>query len=206
MKTAWLISWMMFLTAPQKPAQPDVRPVILAFGDSLTAGYGVQAGEGYPARLQKKLDEQGYRYRVVAMGVSGDTTSGGRSRMKPAIEQKPAIVLLELGANDGLRGLPVVQMQANLETMIKEFQKSGAKVILAGMTLPRNYGDAYVTSFENVFKDLAKRFNLPLIPFFLEGVAGNPKYTLNDLIHPNSEGYARVADIVMKALQPHLKK
>ena len=196
---------MMFLTTAQNPAGPDSRPVILAFGDSLTASYGVQASQGYPARLQRRLDEQGHKYRVVAMGISGDTTSGGRARMRAALDQKPSIVILELGANDGLRGMPVSQMQANLEAMIKDFQRAGAKVILAGMTLPRNYGDAYVKSFENVFRDLAKKYDTPLIPFFLEGVAGNPKYTLEDLIHPNAEGYIRVTDIVMKTLAPHLR-
>jgi acyl-CoA thioesterase I len=205
MKTVSIISMMIFLMTTQSPVPRESRPVILAFGDSLTAGYGVQPASGYPARLQRKLDERGYKYRVVGMGISGDTTSGGRSRMKPALEQKPSIVILELGANDGLRGLPITQMQMNLEQMIQDFQKAGAKVILAGMTLPRNYGEAYVKSFEDVFRNLAKKYSLPLIPFFLEGVAGDPKYTLEDLIHPNAEGYVRVTDIVMKTLEPLLK-
>jgi acyl-CoA thioesterase-1 len=206
MKTVSFISLMIFLTSSQRPATRDSRPIVLAFGDSLTAGYRVQPGLAYPERLQKKLDTLGYKYRVVNMGISGDTTSAGRARIRSAIEQKPTIVILELGANDGLRGLPVAQMQSNLEELIQDFQKAGAKVILAGMTLPRNYGDAYVKSFENVFRDLAKKYNLPLIPFFLEGVAGNPKYTQEDFIHPNADGYVLVTDIVMKTLQPLLKK
>src|SRR5215468_9937297 len=117
MKTASLISMMIFMSSMQSPAGRDSRPVILAFGDSLTAGYGVQPSEAYPARLQRRLDEQGLKYRVVNMGVSGDTTSGGRSRMRAALEQKPSIVVLELGANDGLRGLPIAQMRLNLEGM-----------------------------------------------------------------------------------------
>jgi len=197
---------MIFLTAAQRPSTQDSRPVILAFGDSLTAGYGVARGAGYPERLQQKLDSLGYKYRVVGMGISGDTTSGGRARMKVALAAKPTIVILELGANDGLRGLPIAQTQANLEDMIKQFQQGGAKVVLAGMTLPRNLGAAYVKPFEDAFRDLAKKYNLPLIPFFLEGVAGNPKYTLEDLIHPNAEGYVLVTDTVMKTLQPLLKK
>jgi acyl-CoA thioesterase-1 len=205
MKTASLISMMIFLTTLQSPAGRDSRPVILAFGDSLTAGYGVQPSEAYPARLQRRLDEQAFKYRVVNMGVSGDTTSGGRSRMRAALEQKPSIVILELGANDGLRGLPIAQMRLNLEGMIKDFQKGGAKVVLAGLTLPRNYGDAYVKSFENVYIELAKKYDAALIPFFLQGVAANPKYTLEDLMHPNAAGYALVTDIVMKALKPLLK-
>ena len=195
----------MMLAMTQSPASRDFRPVILAFGDSLTAGHGVPAETAYPVRLQRKLDELGYKYRVVGMGISGDTTSGGRARMRPAIDLKPSIVILELGANDGLRGLPIASMQMNLEEMIKDFQKAGAKVILAGMTLPRNYGEAYVKSFEDVFRNLAKKYNLPLIPFFLEGVAGDPKYTQEDLIHPNAQGYIRVTDIVMKTLGALLK-
>ena len=197
---------MMVLTGTQRPAPRDSHPVILAFGDSLTAGQGVPRGSGYPELLQLKLDSLGYKYRIVNMGISGDTTSGGRARMKSAAVVMPSIVILELGANDGLRGLPVLQMQANLEEMIVQFQKTGAKVILAGMTLPRNYGAAYVRSFEEVFRDLARKHNLPLIPFFLEGVAGNPKYTLEDFLHPNADGYVLVTDTVMKTLQPVLKK
>jgi acyl-CoA thioesterase-1 len=140
------------------------------------------------------------------MGISGDTTSGGRARLQAGINTMPSIVLLELGANDGLRGMPVPEMQTNLEEMITKFKKTGATVILAGMTLPRNYGTAYVKSFEDVFRTLAKKYNLPLIPFLLEGVAGNPKYTLPDFLHPNAEGYKLVTDIVMKTLEPALKK
>jgi len=196
---------MIFSSLAQNPAPHDSRNVILAFGDSLTAGLGVQPDTAYPARLQRKLDTLGSKYRVVNMGISGDTTAGGRARMKAALQQRPSIVILELGANDGLRGLPVSQMQINLEQMIQDFQKGGAKVVLAGMTLPRNYGDVYVKSFEDVFRGLAKKYDLPLIPFFLEGVAGDPKYTLPDLIHPNADGYALVTDIVMKTLKPLLK-
>jgi acyl-CoA thioesterase-1 len=206
MKIVSVISMMILLTTGQSTIDRDSRPVILALGDSLTAGYGVQPPASYPSRLQRKLDDLGYQYRVVNMGISGDTTSGGLARMRPALAQKASIVILELGANDGLRGLSVSQMEKNLETMIGEFQKAGAKVVLAGMTLPRNYGDAYVTSFETVFRNLARKHDATLIPFFLEGVAGNPKYTIEDLMHPNADGYSLVTDIVMKALQPLLKR
>jgi len=204
--TVALISMTTFLSATQRPGARDTRPVILAFGDSLTAGYGVPRGSGYPEQLQRKLDGLGFKYRLVNMGISGDTTSGCRARMKAALDVMPAIVILELGANDGLRGQPVTEMQANLEEMITEFQQRSAKVILAGMTLPRNYGAAYVKSFEDVFRNLAKKYNLPLIPFFLEGVAGNPKYTLDDFLHPNADGYALVTNLVLKTLEPILKK
>jgi acyl-CoA thioesterase-1 len=205
MKTALIIPMMMLL-AVQRPNLPDSRPVILAFGDSLTAGYGVTRGSGYPEQLQRKLDAVGYKYRIVNMGISGDTTAGGRARMKAALAVKPAIVILELGANDGLRGLPVKQMQANLEEMITAFQGAGAKVILAGMTLPRNYGVSYVRPFEKVFEDLAARYKLSLIPFFLQGVAGAPAYTLDDFLHPNAKGYTIVVETVLKTLEPLLKK
>ena len=206
MKMTSLISMMMVLIATQRPVVRDSRPVILAFGDSLTAGYGVPHGSGYPEQLQRKLDSLGYKYRIVNMGISGDTTSGGRARIQAALNVMPSIVILELGANDGLRGMPVPETQANLEEMITEFRKTGANVILAGMSLPRNYGAAYVKSFEDVFTGLARRYKIPLIPFFLEGVAGNPKYTLPDFLHPNAEGYALVTNIVMKTLEPVLKK
>ena len=206
MKVALIIQMMIFLGAVQRPAASDSRPVILAYGDSLTAGFGTPAGSTYPDQLQRKLDDLGYRYRVVGMGISGDTTSGGLSRLKPAVQTKPSIVILELGANDGLRGLPVPQMKSNLDEMINAFRKTGATVVMAGMTPPRNYGPAYVTSFENAFKDLAAKYQLPLIPFFLEGVAGKPQLTLPDFLHPNAAGYKIVVDIVMKTLQPLLKK
>jgi len=206
MKLALIIPLMIFLTAVQRPSTPDSRPVILAYGDSLTAGFGMPTGSTYPDQLQRKLDDLGYRYHVIGMGISGDTTSGGLARMKPAVETKPSIVILELGANDGLRGLPVPQMKANLEEMIGVFRKTGATVVMAGMTLPKNYGPAYVTSFENAFKDLSAKYQLPLIPFFLEGVAGKPQLTLPDFLHPNAAGYKIVVDIVMKTLQPLLKK
>jgi acyl-CoA thioesterase I len=207
MKVALIIPLMIFLTAAvQRPTSPDSRPVILAYGDSLTAGFGTPAASTYPEQLQRKLDDLGYRYRVIGMGISGDTTSGGLARLKPAVQTKPSIVILELGANDGLRGLPVPQMKSNLEEMVNAFRKTGATVVMAGMTLPRNYGSAYVTSFENAFKDLASKYQLPLIPFFLEGVAGKPQLTLPDFLHPNAAGYKIVVDIVMKTLQPLLKK
>jgi acyl-CoA thioesterase I len=207
MKVALILPLMIFLAAAaQRPSTNDSRPVILAYGDSLTAGFGTPAGSTYPDQLQRKLDDLGYRYRVVSMGISGDTTSGGLARLKPAVETKPSIVILELGGNDGLRGLPVPQMRANLEEMVNAFRKTGATVVMAGMTLPKNYGPAYVTSFENAFKDLAAKYQLPIIPFFLEGVAGKPQLTLPDFIHPNAAGYKIVVDIVMKTLQPLLKK
>jgi acyl-CoA thioesterase I len=188
------------------PPVTDARPVIVAFGDSLTAGFGVDPGKSYADFLQQEIDSRGYGYRVVNQGSSGDTTSDGVARVALATELKPRIVILELGANDGLRGLPVSATRANLERMIEAFQNGGARVLLAGMTLPRNYGPEYIRPFETVFPDLARKYRTGLVPFFLEGVGGNPAYMQNDGLHPNVEGNRRVAAVVMKHLEPMLRK
>jgi acyl-CoA thioesterase I len=183
----------------------DTRPVIVAFGDSLTAGYGLASGESFPDRLQKLLDQRGLRYRVVNQGISGDTTSVGAARVKQALQAKPVIVILEFGANDGLRGLPLTAMRANLSAMIDEFRKNGAKVLLAGITLPRNYGPDYIHAFEKVYSDLAREKHVAFIPFLLEGVATNPSLMQSDSLHPTAEGARRVAATVLRHLQPLLK-
>lgn len=180
-------------------------PVILAFGNSLTAGHGVLAADSYPAQLQKMLDENGLKYRVINQGISGDTTSGGLSRIDAALALKPEIVVLELGANDGLRGLPVQETKRNLEAMIVRFQEAGAKVVLAGMTLPLNYGPDYIRNFENMYVDLAKQYKTDLIPFFLQGVAARADLNLDDGIHPTGGGYKIIAQTVFDALEPLLR-
>jgi len=192
--------------APAAPASPDDRPVIVAFGDSLTAGPGIERNVNYPAVLQGLLDGKGYRYRVVNAGVSGDTTGGGLARIDTVLSYQPAIVILELGANDGLRGLPIESTRGNLEAMIQRFQAAHARVILAGMTLPPNYGPDYVRSFERVFVELAEKYKTIRIPFFLEGVAARPTLLLPDQMHPNEGGYKIVAANVMQALEPALAK
>ena len=178
--------------------------MVLAFGDSLTSGHGVLPSDSYPAELQRLLNENGFKYRVVNQGISGDTTTGGLSRIDAAIAFKPKIVILELGANDGLRGLPVQETRRNLEQMIRKFQSSGATVVLAGMTLPLNYGPDYIGSFEDVFRDLARQYNAVLIPFFLEGVAARANLNLDDGIHPNAAGYKIIAETVLKTIEPLL--
>ena len=188
------------------PATADDRPIILAFGDSLTAGSGLPPGSGYPEMLQAELDKRGYRYHVVNAGVGGDTTGGGIARLQSGLDLHPEIVVLELGANDGLRGLPIDSMQANLEEMIVAFQRGGARVILAGMTLPRNFGPDYIGAFEKVYPTLAAKHKVTLIPFFLEGAAGQPELNLEDGIHPNEAGYRYVTANVLKYLEPMLKK
>jgi acyl-CoA thioesterase-1 len=183
---------------------PDSRPVIVAFGDSLSAGFGADPGKSYPDFLQKEVDRKGYRYRLVNAGNSGDTTTDGAERVNTVTVLKPAIVILEFGGNDGLRGLPVSTTRANLELMIVALRKAGAKVVLAGMTLPPNYGPEYIRSFEAVYKDLAREYHLPLIPFLLRGVGGNPSLMQRDGIHPTAEGNRIVAQNVMQSLEPLL--
>jgi acyl-CoA thioesterase-1 len=187
-------------TVIAKPSEPDNRPVIVAFGDSLTAGYGVDAGFSYPDFLQKEINN----YRVVNAGISGDTTSGGVARIDTVTQLKPRIVILELGGNDGLRGLPLASTRANLEQMITELRKSGARVVLAGITLPPNYGPDYIQEFEKIYKDLAARYKLPFIPFLLEGVVGVPGMMQPDGIHATVKGNEVVAKLVLRTLKPLL--
>ncbi len=182
----------------------DTRPRIVAFGDSLTAGLGVQADESYPAQLQRQLDSLGYHYRVINAGVSGDTTAGGLRRVPWILNSKPELVILELGANDGLRGLPVDQTQSNLRQIIRQLQESGTTVVLAGMKLPPNYGQDYTASFEAMYRMLAKERQLLLIPFFLEGVGGSSTLNQVDGIHPTKEGYEVIVAQVLSVLKPIL--
>lgn len=189
-------------SAPVRPA--DTRPIIAAFGDSLSAGFGVEPGKSFPDDIQRLLDAGGYHYHVVNLGVSGDTTTDGVVRLPIVLAIHPAIVILEFGGNDGLRGLPVTSTAKNFATMVEALQKSGAKVLLAGMTLPRNYGPEYIHSFEQVYIDLAKRYRLVRIPFLLDGVGGHPDLMQGDGIHPTAQGAEIVARNVMNHLQPML--
>ena len=191
---------------PLKAVADDDRPRIVAFGDSLTAGLGVAAEEAYPARLQRRLDERGLRYRVINAGVSGDTTAGGLRRVDWVLKSRPEFVILELGGNDGLRGLNLQQTKANLAEIIQRCQAASVKVILAGMKLPPNYGADYIKGFEAIYPALAKQYRLTLIPFFLDGVAGSASLNQADGIHPTSEGYRIIADKVLEALAPLLSE
>ena len=179
-------------------------PVILAFGDSLTAGFGVPDAESYPARLQNILIKNGYKYKVVNAGVSGDTTAGGVRRIKWLMKNNPEIVILELGANDGLRGLSLQEMESNLEKIIIICEESGAKVLLTGMKAPPNYGEEYTVEFEKTFFRLAEKYKLPLVPFFLEDVAGVREHTQSDGIHPLGSGYSIVVQTIWEYLKPLL--
>jgi acyl-CoA thioesterase I len=191
--------------APAVPAPPeapsDSRPAIVCFGDSITAGFGLEPGKAYPELLQKDLDARGLEYRVVNMGVSGDTTQDGLGRMQLALMEKPTIVLLELGGNDGLRGIPIEVTRNSLAQMIEAFQSVGARVLLAGMTLPPNYGQPYIAQFEKMYRDLAAKYKTRFIPFLLEGVGGHDEFMQRDGLHPNAAGARKVETLVMKSIQ-----
>jgi acyl-CoA thioesterase-1 len=180
--------------------------VIVAFGDSLTAGYGVEPGKSYPDDLQRRLEAAGYKYHVVNLGVSGDTTTDGLQRVPDVLATRPDLVILEFGGNDGLRGLPVATTRANLAQIVQALRKADVRILLAGMSLPRNYGPAYIHSFEQVYVDIARESGLPAIPFLLEGVGGHPDLTQADGIHPTAQGCEIVSANVMKYLEPLLKK
>jgi len=182
------------------------RKVLAVFGDSLSAGYGLAAGQSFPDDMQRTLDKEGYAWRVVNLGISGDTTEGGVSRIESAVRLKPAVVVLELGGNDGLRGLPLKVTRQNLETMIVAFQQAGAKVVLAGMTLPPNYGPDYIRSFEKIYNDLAGKYKLKLIPFLMSDImTPDLRYLQRDGIHPTAEGAEIVSGTVLKAVKPLLR-
>jgi acyl-CoA thioesterase-1 len=188
------------------PAKPDPRPVVVAFGDSLSAGFGVEPGFSYPDFLQKEIDQRGLKWRVVNLGVSGDTTTDGLNRVSEVLAVKPEIVIVEFGGNDGLRGLPLEITRSNLDSIVSQILNAGARVVLAGMTLPPNYGPEYIRPFETIYVDLAAKYNVPRIRFLLEGVGGNPKYMRPDGLHANAEGNAIVAKNVFRTLEPLLKK
>lgn len=180
---------------------------ILVWGDSLSAGYGLDKGQDWPTLLQTRLQDKGFRHVVVNGSVSGETSSGGRTRLPAALaEHTPAIVILELGANDGLRGLQPKLLADNLKAMIDAATDSGAQVLLVGMQMPPNYGPAYTRRFSAVFSDLAEREDLPLVPFLMEGFADRPEMFLADGIHPTAEAQRLILDTVWKTLQPMLTR
>jgi len=179
-------------------------PVILDFGDSLTAGYGLPTGQAFPARLEAWLHQQGIEARVVNAGVSGDTTAGGLARLDWALADKPDLVILALGANDALRGIEPSSVRENLDKMIGKIEASGAKMLLLGMLAPPNWGEEYRHAFDQIFPELARIHHLPLYPFFLEGVAMKPELNQPDGLHPNERGVAvlvdRIAPVVARLL------
>jgi len=178
------------------------RPRIVVLGDSLTAGLGLEPGQAYPALLQKRLDTAGLKYEVVNAGVSGDTSAGGLRRVDWALDGDVKVLVVALGGNDALRGLPVEQLRENLTTIAERANARGIKVILAGMEAPPNFGPAYTASFRQTYRDVARQHGAVLIPFLLDGVAGLPELNQGDGIHPTAAGAEKVAETVWSALRP----
>jgi acyl-CoA thioesterase-1 len=194
--------------APATPATAPVGaprapgPTVVFLGDSLTAGYGLAAEEAFPALVEQRLASSGLPVRVVNAGVSGDTSAGGLARLDWLLAQKPAILFVCLGGNDGLRGLPLSATEANLRAIVEGARAAGARVVLAGMQIPPNYGPEYTAGFRALFPRLATEYDLTLVPFLLEGVAARPELNQRDGIHPNAEGQKIVARTVTQALEP----
>ena len=209
--THYLLAALVLLAVVAQPAGaqervPTAQRVIVAFGDSLTAGLGVPAAESYPALLAVRLLAEGYHYRVVNAGVSGDTTAGGLRRVDWALRLYPEIVILELGVNDALRGQDLSAVRINLDRLVERFQSAGARVLLAGMRLPPNYGARYGAEFLGVYKEIARRRGAALMPFFLDGVGGDPRLNQPDGVHPTAEGYRLIVDRLWPHLRPLLTR
>ncbi len=180
-------------------------PVILVLGDSLSSGYGINLKQGWVARLQKRLQHKGYSYQVVNASITGETTHGALARLDDLLDtHKPEIVLIELGGNDGLRGLPLPEVRQNFSRLIEQSQQSGAKVLLVRMRLPPNYGFLYTQQFEKLFSDLEKKYKVALAPFILRGIALHPKLMQPDGIHPRVQAQALMLDNIWPALVPLL--
>ncbi len=189
------------LTAAGQPAEAS-DSVILVLGDSLSAGRGIAVEDSWVSLLQQKLDSQGYGYRVVNASVSGDTTGGGLARLPRALAlHQPEILIIELGGNDGLRGTPIEEIRLNLSRAIETGLEAGARVVLAGMQMPPNYGEQYAGGFRNLYPDLADDYHLPFIPFLLDGVALDPALMQNDGFHPNAAGQRGILANVWAALE-----
>jgi acyl-CoA thioesterase-1 len=193
--------------APAPKLDPnDTRPIIVAFGDSLTAGYGAAPGESYPDYLQRDLDQKGYHYRVANLGVSGNTTKDGVDRLKDVLALKPTVVIVAFGGNDGLRGLPIDATRKNLDQIVATLTAAGIKVVLGGITLPPNYGSDYIRQFNETYALLAKKFRAPLLPFLLIKVYGTPGSMQQDGIHATAQGNQQVARNLLPLVTPFLKK
>jgi acyl-CoA thioesterase-1 len=187
-------------------AAPDGRPVIVAFGDSLTAGFGADTGDSYPDYLEKDLNAMGYRYQVINQGISGNTTKDGVDRLQDALQLKPVLVIVAFGGNDGLRGLPIASTRENLNRIVSTLLDGGAKVVLGGITLPPNYGPDYIRQFNQTYALLAAKYHVPMLPFLLKDVYGVPGGMQADGIHATEQGNAQVAKNLLPLIVPALKK
>jgi acyl-CoA thioesterase-1 len=180
--------------------------VIVAFGDSLTAGYGADTGDSYPDYLEKDLNGMGYRYQVINEGVSGNTSKDGVDRLPDVLRLKPVVVIVAFGGNDGLRGLPIASTRENLDRIVSTLLDSGAKVVLGGITLPPNYGPDYIRQFNQTYALLAAKYHVPMLPFLLKNVYGVPGGMQADGIHATAQGNAQVAKNLQPLIVPALKK
>jgi acyl-CoA thioesterase-1 len=192
-------------SAPAAVVAPDARPRLVFLGDSLTAGLGLSPEQAYPALIQQKIDADSLDYQVVNAGVSGDTSAGGLSRLDWALEGDVRVMVVALGGNDGLRGLPAAELKKNLGTIIERVQAKHITVVLAGMEAPPNFGQDYIVQFHKVYPELARQYGVPLVPFLLQGVAGIDELNQRDGIHPTAVGARTVADNVWTVLRPMLK-
>jgi acyl-CoA thioesterase-1 len=189
------------------PAARSESPAILVLGDSLSAAFGMRVEQGWVALLQERLKAEGYGHRVVNASSSGETTGGALARLPRALERhRPAVVIIELGGNDGLRGLPVADVEANFVSLIERSQEAGARVLLIGMHVPPNYGPAYAKAFHDLYGDLARRYRLPLVPFFLDGVALDDALMQEDGLHPNAAAQPKLLAQVWPLLEPLLSR
>lgn len=194
-----LILFLPFASAQTKVSADPKK--LLVLGDSLTEGYGIAQAAAYPALLEKKIKASGKNWVVINAGISGSTTASGPGRLKWQLKSKPDLMILALGANDGLRGLDVKATEKNLSDTIEIAKKEKIQVILAGMLLPPNYGEDYRKKFENIYLNLAKKYQLKKIPFLLEGVAGKPELNLADGIHPNEKGHQIISEVIYKNIK-----
>lgn len=191
---------------PTEVARRDDIPRVVVLGDSLTAGLGLSVEQSFPALIQARLDREGYDYEVINAGVSGDTSAGGLRRLEWALDGNPTILIVALGGNDGLRGLPVTELKKNLSTIIERGLSRDLDLILAGMEAPPNNGPEYAARFRQVYAELAATYQITLVPFLLQGVAGDEAFNQGDGIHPNARGARVVADTVWRALEPKLDR
>jgi acyl-CoA thioesterase I len=190
------------VSATPAPQAPPAMRTIVAFGDSLTSGYGLPPEQTFPAVLERRLRAQGLPFRVVNHGVSGDTTSDGVRRLNAALAERPEILILALGANDGLRGVPIASVRSNLETIIKAAQTANVKVLLCGMEALPFHGLEYTIEFHRLYDELSAKYDTPRVPFMLAGVIGNQDMLQPDLVHPNAAGAAQIAGNIWPYLQP----
>ncbi len=203
-RRTFLVSFCLLLLSG--PLGAASRPILVCFGDSITAGYGVQPGQAFPARLQSVLDSHGYKYKVLNMGTSGATTKDAVESLPQVLAVHPAIVIVEFGGNDGLRGLPLVQTRRNLDAVIATLQNAHIKILLAGITLPPNYGPDYIHSFDQVFRDVAAKYHVAFIPMIYKNLIKVPNTIQPDGIHPTAKGAQIIAETLYPALKPLLNR